>query len=398
MKQYTVAIVGLWNASNFGDSLICANVKYLVEETFKKKETPCKVIAVDMYPDELNIKATAGKEKAAKRIVGKLSGKNDYLKHITVEGIARMNSLPKRYMEYYKKALKDVDYIIFAGGGLIKFKQQEKISIAINAAVKVANEYNIPVAYQACGVEGYNDKYFGCKRLIEAINAPNVQYVSTRDDLKTLETKYKKRDDLVTKYAADSAVWAAEMLGIQKKDDAQVIGLGIARGDIFTEYGVKFNEDQLLHLYVDMIKSITRRGIQCKLFCNGFGPDYKFGKKILKVLDLPDEFLLEQPKDHEQLVEQISNFKGVIALRLHACIISYSLDIPVIGLCWNQKLKHFGDLIGYPERFFQAKDFDSEVIVKAALKAIEEGYEEKHRQEYRMTAINSIEYMFENVR
>src|SRR5690606_25962164 len=82
----------------------------------------------------------------------------------------------------------------------------------------------------------------------------------------------------------------------------------------------------------------------------------------------------------------ISKFSVVIAARLHANIIAYSLDIPSIGLVWNDKLTFFGNKIGVPERFIPTEHLSAENIIRAALHAESEGFDKHQRASYQAQA------------
>lgn len=51
------------------------------------------------------------------------------------------------------------------------------------------------------------------------------------------------------------------------------------------------------------------------------------------------------PKNGQELVNLIANFTFVIANRLHAQIIAYSLDIPTFGILWDEKVKYWYEYI-----------------------------------------------------
>jgi len=71
---------------------------------------------------------------------------------------------------------------------------------------------------------------------------------------------------------------------------------------------------------------------------------------------------------------------------LHSCIVSYSLDIPAIGLAWNDKLLFWGKEIEKPERFFDFNELDYMKVIDVMEKAIKEGYD----KEYKAKFMNSI--------
>ena len=176
-----------------------------------------------------------------------------------------------------------------------------------------------------------------------------------------------------------------------KKDEAsRLIGIGVIRGDIFENYGTRLSENRLVEIYGEVLKRLKEEGREFKLFCNGYKPDYLFAKKVLEYAGLEEAYLLKRAESHEELVRQISGFQGVLAARLHACIISYSLEIPVVCLCWNDKLKYFGEETGHPERFLSPEDFSTETIVERVLKAIGEGYDKEAVKRYKETSKDSI--------
>lgn len=384
MTKQKIAIIGLNNAKNLGDPLICASTGYLLKQAMKEQGIEGEVAIVDLLPGALKGKKERNVLKTFLRKFKKLFG---VLKEMQV----RHGDISANYVAYYEKQLKDSSLVVFAGGGLIKYARQENLNVSIRAAIQVAEKMQIPVAFHACGVEGYDISNPGCKRLKEAINSPVVKVVTTRDDLKTLLECYKEREDLYVAGAADSAVFAGEILGISKEKDSHVIGIGVIRGNIFENYGKPINEKQLIEIYGDVCKELKARNKEFRLFCNGYKPDYLFGQKVCEYAGLGEEYLLERAKNHEELVRQIAGFQGVLAARLHGCIISYSLEIPVVGLCWNDKLKHFGKEIGHADRFLMPEEFSVNNIVDKLLKAMEEGYDREAVKSYKQTSRDSIE-------
>lgn len=385
METIKIGIIGLNNAKNLGDPLICGCTKSLLEQELIKRNISYNIKIIELLPKK-NHNKTKGNKKG---IIMKLSKFRRLFRFLKEKKI-QIEGSEKQYQNYYEKEFKDIDFIVFAGGGLIKYAQQENLNVSIAAAVETASKRGMIAAFHACGVEGYDNKAPGCQRLSKAINSENVRVVTTRDDLETLNKFYKKREDLYTGEAADSAVFSDELIGIKASDNSNVIGIGVIRGNIFQNYGHSLDEEGLLLFYKNVIKGLQYKKKEFRLFCNGYSPDYEFAKRILHECGLNQEYLLKKPADYKELVEQISGFRGVLAARLHACIISYSLGVPVIGLCWNEKLKHFGKAIGYPNRFINVNEFNSEEVIKMLINAIEEGYELQKWKEYKQTSKNSI--------
>ena len=87
------------------------------------------------------------------------------------------------------KITKDLDVLIFVGGGLIKFKQQN-FHYIITDIIKVAQDLKIPVVFNSVGVEGYDLQDVNCQMLKHAINSKCVKAISTRDDFDLLKNSY----------------------------------------------------------------------------------------------------------------------------------------------------------------------------------------------------------------
>lgn len=388
MDRNKIAMIGLNNAKNLGDPLICASTRHLLEQAMKEQGIDGEVEIIDLLPDSLKKKKKQKKEgkNPVKAFLSRFRRLFQFAKELQI----RQSDVRDSYLSYYREKLEGCSLIVFAGGGLIKYAQQENLNVSISGAIQAAKEKHIPVAFHACGVEGYDKNNPGCKRLKEAINDETVKIVTTRDDFKTLSECYKEREGLYIAKAADSAVFAGEILGVQKKEESRLIGIGVIRGNIFENYGTRLQESRLVEIYGDVLKALKAEGREFRLFCNGYKPDYAFAKKVLEYAGLEEAYLLKRAESYEELVRQISGFQGVLAARLHACIISYSLEIPVVGLCWNDKLKYFGEEIGHPERFLSPEDFSTEIIVKRVLKAIEEGYDEAAVKCYKETSKDSV--------
>ena len=109
-----------------------------------------------------------------------------------------------------------VDAIIFAGGGLIKFRQ-ENLYRQVSEIIMEAQRHRIPVFLNSVGVEGYDAKDERCLLLQEALNQPCVKMISVRDDIETLKNNYIKNARIRMKEVFDPAIWTAHTFHIQNK-------------------------------------------------------------------------------------------------------------------------------------------------------------------------------------
>ena len=133
--------------------------------------------------------------------------------------------------------LQTADLIIFAGGGLIKY-QQEQFHVYVPQILECANACNIPVYFNCVGVEGYDALDERCLRLAQTLNLPCVKGITVRDDLVTLRKNYITNQQIFTAAAIDPAVFIPQVYGIGKDTQSGTIGLGVVRHRIFEDYGI----------------------------------------------------------------------------------------------------------------------------------------------------------------
>lgn len=124
-----------------------------------------------------------------------------------------------------------------------------------------------------------------------------------------------------------------------------------------------FTEEQELDFLEKCIEKLNEKHIDWKLFCNGLPRDYEFALKLAERLGASEDKICPSPKDGRELVSLISGFCSVLAFRLHACIISYSLDIPCVGMVWNRKVKMFYDIIGQASQTVELNNIDVDSVV-----------------------------------
>ncbi|MDD7402617.1 MAG: polysaccharide pyruvyl transferase family protein [Butyribacter sp.] len=342
MSMKKILLLGLEKNTNLGDGVIADCTRYLTEKITKECGIVCQIDSLDMMEDAYD-------------------------------------SIP------------DYDVLIFVGGGIIKYKYQEFYEY-IDKITEIADAHNIPVLFNAVGVEGYDASNPKCMQLKKAINRSCVKSITVRDDYDTLRDCYMENPAIVTKKVADPTVWTGTVFRKSKKD-SDVIGLGVIREGIFESNGIDIEREKIFALWSGIITQLEKEGKKWKIFTNGWSSDMKFARNLMKYMGREEEIdkmVIKVPEKNEELVETISNFQGVIAGRLHANIISYSLGIPSVGIVWNDKCRLWGETISYPERFFATDAFDAEKIVKQCLQAIAQGYEKTDRDAFANTVYVSL--------
>lgn len=375
MNNSRVVFIGLYNETNLGDPIIASSTEWLFSQFTNLKD---KSTHLSLFPKQSLY--TRIKRRIKKQISHALSSDDD----------------EQSLFKYYKKNIKEHDVIIAVGGGLIKFKYQN-LDIALINLLKAAHERKAIIIFNSIGVEGYDENAPRCQRLkqamLKATRNKTLVYISTRDDIYTLKERYFESHPLIPCIkVADPAVWCANTFNIKPNTHADIIGVGIIRGNIFVDNDISYTTTQLFDLYINIIKELKKRSNKVELFTNGNKADNLFAKKIQKELKEKENIdcKLILPTSSSELIRNIAQFKGIIAGRLHSCIIAYSLNIPAIGLVWNDKLTLFGKNIGAEDNFITNDNFSPSHIVNQLQTAIQRGYNQNIARTFKQTIRESI--------
>ena len=269
--------------------------------------------------------------------------------------------------------VKYVDAVVFAGG-IIKCTN-ENFWQYMPEIINEADKHNVPVFMSAIGVEKFYPEDERSVALKNALNLPCVKGISVRDDIKTLKRDYIENKNIKLYSVYDPAVWCTDTYKKHLKIDSnkeELVGLGITREKLFSDYGnPQIDREFQLELWKGIIEELDKRNIKWKVFTNGDTYDEIFAKEVLAYVGHGER--LEAPLDGVSLVQQISQFTSVIAGRMHSNIVAFSLNIPSIGFVWNQKLRFWGEKIGYTKRFIDCENLTVSNVISAWDKAKSEG-------------------------
>lgn len=348
-----VLLCGLMQGRNFGDVVISDCVKYLIKKSAKK----------------------------------------DGLKNVKISTLDIRRQKDKKSLNRVRNS----DVVIFPGGGFIKYKQ-ENLPRDMVRVMSRAEKYGIPVAFNAVGMEGYDIENEGCKALFDMLHSHCARYITSRDYADQINDTYLKDEYLTAARFADPAVWAADTYKIKRDESSEVVGLGVAREGLFLDYGLPLTKDDLLSIWSNLIKALEAEGVKYKLFTNGLRQDEEFLTDLLAYMgkeEKREEISLPSAENAKQLVEYIAGFSSIIACRMHANIIAFSLGVPSVAFVWNEKLRFFGESIGCSERYLEYTQLkDTEFILNTLKEAQDEGYGDGVLKREKASAYKSVRDFF----
>lgn len=347
-KLKKILIFSRLEITNLGDPLLAFCCKYMIEKVAKEAEIPVKTKLVDIFAQE----------------------------------------------EEIKKEIADQDIVVFPGGGL---NSQRVNHVVISILDLLEKQRDTSVFFNAIGILRIKPNEKTEELLREIFNRKQVKQVTTRGDLARLRSHILVNPP-VNKYPSrwilDPGMWAGEAYGVQKHASSQKIGIGVIRPEIYQENDKdkEFSIEDIDTMYVNIIHELEARGYEWELFSNGMVRDQNYARRLLEILQREKEgHLKARPKTCERLVRNIASYRAVIAARMHANIIATSLDIPTVGLVWNDKMNLFAATIGCPERYVPADRMqDAAYIVDRMEESIERGYNQKFIAKQKRKTLRTI--------
>ncbi|WP_198593569.1 polysaccharide pyruvyl transferase family protein, partial [Vibrio breoganii] len=147
----------------------------------------------------------------------------------------------------------------------------------------------------------------------------------------------------------------------------------------------------LKQIYKDLLVKLEDKGENWVLFSNGMEADQVFGKEILNELGMSIESnLLSEPNSPRELVEMVSKFDIIFGARMHACISAYALDIPVVGLIWNEKTSRFAELTKQRDMYFSESEIDLDLMVTKLTTSQDFSYDKSARNSLKETTKSEL--------
>lgn len=412
-----IGICGLIKSENIGELFIARSLEYIIKKEIHAIDPAVEIefVEVDLLGRNDEIRQVSGSIQKrlanyhgysrrgifAEKIFLKLkklsqSSNNKLMQNI----IARLRhtiwlhgiNYKKRLNRYFNTKLKDVDFIIIDGAGLLEYSYNEyQWPLLLISEFGLKN--NTDVVYNSIGRAGaFDERDFGSKILKKALQSPSVKSISARDNPEAVQACAGGKHEV--KLLADAAWWMKEAYAIPDKADRTKIGIGLIRGNSLQGYGVQFGTKDWIKLFSDIAIELQDRGYEFEFFTNGLPADTALGRKVLKKLKLPRAYLVTRPLGDVALVETINSYRGIITCRMHSSIAAFTMDVPSVILSWNDKVEKMMDIVGYPDRAIKKDQFTAAYIVDKLEQSLSEGIENQKMKSMQEKARQSVvEYL-----
>ena len=97
------------------------------------------------------------------------------------------------------------------------------------------------------------------------------------------------------------------------------------------------------------------------------------------------------PQSAKHLTEMIAGYKGIVGARLHACICAYSLDVPLVGFIWDEKMLRFAQMSGLERNFLTEEELSGDAIYDRMNEMLHVEYDKELRNSWKQKTKLSIE-------
>lgn len=384
-RQNVILLFSLESINNAGDEILRVTTEYLI-----KQVSTCKIIRIQLKPRKSDVYGLNRLYWYLGTILRKIS------KYIPIPNLSyRVKNVGYvvSYGGIFQNRVKEADKVILPIG-MLKYSTQD-FSYVFNMITSICSKLGKPVLMSGMSPEIKNVDDWRYKQLVNAVNAPSVKMITTRDGQKGVDiinSQYLKRN-IPCEYVGDPALWIPETYNVKRcenKTSLPTIGVNIIRNGIFDDYNKSYTDDKLFALYSELLCLLDEKGWNWKLFCNGIKSDWKVIEKIASELNIQADRICPIPQNGEEFVKMISQYDAVFGARLHTCITSVSLSVPIVGFVWDDKIKYFSETMGIENFFFHPSDMTAEKVVKALDEAMSFQIDISNREKYKHKTMESI--------
>lgn len=392
-----IAICGEIYSDNLGDGVIADSLSYLIH----RAEPNAIVQRIDIN-DRPSSTSRSTRPKSSKRPLLHTIQQIPGFFGITpsLRWYRRLRELCRTLHASTKpiaKPFPPYDLVVIGGGQLIVDNDlwfPSRILLTLNRLHKHSRCF----AIHACGT-GSTWSFVGRLLAKRILSNPKMISISLRDQSSINRAiQHLNCPPSSLHLAPDPALWAAETYEVERNNKSQLFGLGIMTPPCEIQGSESsdakwLDEPFLVDFWLKLIEKMLTQELQIQLFTNGDADDDYFAKTIFD--RIPEHLkaqvqIAPKPSTPKELVQRIATYRGIIAMRLHASIIAYSLRIPCVALTWDDKLRQFGKLTATQERIFEQTNTTPTSLLAALQTAIDSNFNLEQWNRIRLQTAQSV--------
>lgn len=281
--------------------------------------------------------------------------------------------------------------VFVIGGGHLINGTGSYFPLRLRALARIARSRGVPMFVHSVGVtDPATWEPAIARSLTETFDSnPDLLFVSVRD---TLSAQYWRRAfprSVPPEICLDPGLLTRKTFGAApaRRGAAIRIGVGVISRRVAQRLATGPNAiHSTRRFYLELCRSLVRRGSQPCLFTNGDPEDHAEMEQVFQAAQGDGELRPivsagDRPTDERSLVDTLARFDGLVAHRMHATIAAYSLGIPTVGLAWDRKLESFFRLVKRERYFIADPKAAPDIVAERMEEAVHSGIAECERRE-----------------
>ncbi|WP_249675122.1 polysaccharide pyruvyl transferase family protein [Pseudomonas abieticivorans] len=330
-----IVIGGVPFSQNLGDGIIFDNIKNLYDGTQKATNiSPLDIAGRDDFETGATSSDLKFRVLSAIPSMGRkpLLALFFYLKYLGV------------WRKSWRSKLAEADLLTLGGGQLFL---DEELNFPLKLYFLSLTAKQLPALKTVIAFVGVSPTLSPVGRLLfrRALKNFNPQSISVRDEASRQNFIRLINPHLAVKVVPDPGVNSKQCYRVESLpgDQHRRIGICISNPkglDVQGRLGRAFHA-QTRDYFESLVKLLNQQGYHVSLFTNGASEDELLKDEIHEACAAWVAVCEQKPRTPSDLVNTINRYDLIVAHRLHANIIAYSLGITSIGLRWDTKLESF---------------------------------------------------------
>lgn len=248
----------------------------------------------------------------------------------------------KGLMNIYR-VLRNSRLFILGGGGLLQDRTARVVPYWLSR-VAIALAAGTPVMYYAQGVGPLKTEK--ARKMVGRLSN-RVNYITVRDEPSRLLLQELGVDRVPIEVTADPALGIA--LCSAGKELLNQAGVSLLPNRI--KVGISLRSWPGEEDYLPVLKKVFQElrlklPVQYIFFPFQYGADEEVSRQVLHQLGSEEDCLVEGKYSPEQMAAMLKEMDGVVAMRLHAVILSSLSCVPAFGLIYDPKVKLYLERAG----------------------------------------------------
>jgi len=168
------------------------------------------------------------------------------------------------------------------------------------------------------------------------------------------------------------------------------MGINVVRGGLFVANQRQWGLTAEMTYLTGLLERAEAAGLDAYFYTNGSLGGNNTLRYLAPEHDVPRGRVV-LPQTTREVVEAIASRSAIASIRMHSLIIAYSFGIPTVTLEWSDKIPHFYEAIGHPERVMPFGEWSSERSFDALRLA---GTAPETDPGYQTYAMSTYQYIF----